>query len=153
MKIPPSYLTKGKNKVCKPKRSLYGLKQASQQWYAKLSLSLISFGFIQSRADYSLITKQYGLSFSALLVHVDIVVASNDSHHVLDLKQFLDTKFKMKDVGSLKYFLGLEVARNPTGIQVCQRKYALDILHDSGLLGCKPSSTTMDSNLKLLKDE
>ncbi|KAF5451224.1 hypothetical protein F2P56_026344 [Juglans regia] len=154
MKIPPGYLIKVKDKVCKLKRSLYGLKQASRQCYAKFSSSLISFGFIQSRANYSLFTKQVGLSFIALLAYVDdIVVAPNYSQAVLDLKQFLDTKFKIKDLGSLKYFLGLEIARNPTGIQVCQCKYALDILHDSGLLGCKSSSTPMDSNLKLSKDE
>ncbi|XP_035539660.1 uncharacterized mitochondrial protein AtMg00810-like [Juglans regia] len=154
MKMPPGYSIPNKEKVCKLKKSLYGLKQASRQWYAKFSSSLLQYGFNQSRADYTLFTKGSGPSFIALLVYVDdIIVATNDLKDVSDLKEFLATKFKIKDLGCLKYFLGLEVARNPTGIQICQRKYTLDILNDAGLLGCKPSLIPMDPNIKLCKDE
>ncbi|KAF5468194.1 hypothetical protein F2P56_012368 [Juglans regia] len=154
MKIPPGYSVQGKNKVCKLNKSLYGLKQASRQWYAKFSSSLLQFGFAQSRADYSLFTKRSGSSFLALLVYVDdIVVASNDPHGISALKAFLESKFKIKDLGTLKYFLDLEVARNSTGIQLCQRKYCLDILDDAGLTSCKPNSIPMDPKLKLTKDE
>ena len=154
MQPPPGYLVKGETKVCKLKKSLYGLKQASRQWYAKFSSSLLSYGFTQSHSDYSLFVKKTDTSFMALLVYVDdIIVASNDNHAISQLKEFLSTQFKIKDLGSLKYFLGLEVARNSHGIQVCQRKYALDILADSGLIGCKPAKVPMDQNTKLLKDD
>ena len=61
----------------------------------------------------------------------------------------LDNAFKIKDLGDLRYYLGFEVARKPTGINLCQRKYALDILSDDGMLGSKPVSTPSDYATKL----
>jgi len=57
--------------------------------------------------------------------------------------------FKLKILGSLQYFLGLEVAKSSKGIILAQRKYALSLLEDTGFLGCKPSYLPMDPNLKL----
>ncbi|XP_035545938.1 uncharacterized mitochondrial protein AtMg00820-like [Juglans regia] len=68
----------------------------------------------------------------------DIIIAGNCSFSIASLKCFLNTQFKLKDLGCLRYFLGLEVAKSSKGIHLCQRKYALDILVDSMTLGSKP---------------
>ncbi|XP_022887310.1 uncharacterized protein LOC111403142 [Olea europaea var. sylvestris] len=91
--------------------------------------------------------------FTALLGYVDdIVVASNSIDCINSLKVFLNTEFKIKDLGALRYFLGIEVARSIKGIHLCQRKYTLDILADSGTLGSKPAKLPMDRNIKLSKE-
>ena len=109
-------------------------------------------GFVLSKADYLLFTRQQGESFIALLVYVDdVLIASNDKDKVDQFKVLLDQKFKLKDLGYLKLFLGLEVARIDKGIALCQRKYALEVLSDAGMLGCIPSKVPMEQNLKLSK--
>ncbi|XP_073067135.1 uncharacterized protein [Primulina eburnea] len=154
MLLPPGYHSKGvilpTNAVCKLHKSLYGLKQASRQWFSKFSSTLLTIGFIQSHADSSLFIRSQGNVFLALLVYVDdIVIATNDEKEAVDLKIFLDSHFKLKDLGNLKYFLGIEVARSSRGISICQRHYALQLLTEAGLLGCKSRSTPLDTNLKL----
>ncbi|CAI9759851.1 unnamed protein product [Fraxinus pennsylvanica] len=162
MEIPPRYSADQTSephnnetlKVCKLNKSLYGLKQASRQCYSKLSFFIIEQGFQQSKADYSLFTGSTGDSFTAILVYVDdIIIAGSNVKIINSLKDLLDAKFKIKDLGNLKYFLGIEVARSNKGIQICQRKYALDILSDSGTIGVTPAKIPFDQNAKLSKDE
>ncbi|RVW23497.1 Retrovirus-related Pol polyprotein from transposon RE1 [Vitis vinifera] len=68
---------------------------------------------------------------------------------IINLKKYLSEEFEVKDLGNLKYFLGMEVARSRKGIVVSQRKYILDLLKETGMLGCKPIDTPMDSQKKL----
>ena len=85
-----------------------------------------------------------------LLAYVDdVLVAYNDKDEIGKFKVILDEKFKLKDLGDLKYFLGLEVARSDKSIALCQRKYTLKFLNDAGLLRCKPTKTPMEQNLRL----
>ena len=87
-----------------------------------------------------------------MLIYVDdFLVASNSIDSIASLRTFLSSKFKIKDLGCLRYFLGLEIARSSQGIHICQRKYALDILADSGMLGCKPLRLPMDQHFKISK--
>lgn len=118
--------------VCKLHKSLYGLKQAFR---TKFSQSLLTFGFTQSKSDYTLFTKGTGSSFIALLVYVDDIIIASPSHSVIDShKTFLKTQLKLKDLGCLKYFPGLEITRSKAGISLCQRQYALQLLEDTGFL-------------------
>ncbi|CAM8997452.1 unnamed protein product [Rhodiola kirilowii] len=152
MVLPPGHLShlKSQGKVCRLKKSLYGLKQASRQWFSKFSDALISFGFRQSLHDYSLFTYEVGEVFLILLVYVDdVVITGTCSSMIAKVKTFIHDAFKIKDLGLLKFFLGIEVARSDSGVFINQRKYALDLLNDAGLLGCKPSTIPMDTKHKL----
>lgn len=138
------------NAVLKLQKSLYGLKQASRQWYLKFSTTLMNLGFKKSQADHTLFIHMTGNVYIALLVYVDdIVIAGNNDAAIEELKKDLAKAFKLRDLGPLKYFLGLEIARSSKGISVCQRKYSLELLEDTGLLGCRPSSIPMEPSLKL----
>ncbi|CAH9102403.1 unnamed protein product [Cuscuta epithymum] len=68
---------------------------------------------------------------------------------IVAFKRFLAGTFPVKDLGIMKYFLGIEIARNPTEIFLCQRKYVLDILSETGLTGARPVSFPMVQNHKL----
>lgn len=65
------------------------------------------------------------------------------------LKQCLVKEFEIKDLGQLRYFLGMEIARSKKGIVVSQRKYTLDLLKETGTSGFKPADTPIEANVKL----
>ncbi|MCI24778.1 retrovirus-related Pol polyprotein from transposon TNT 1-94, partial [Trifolium medium] len=141
------------NQVCKLIKSLYGLKQASRKWYEKLTSLLLAHKYQQSTADHSLFIKRENSQFTLLLVYVDdVIVAGNSLTEIQSIKSILHSAFKIKDLGQLNYFLGLEVAHFSLGISLCQHKYCLDLLSDSGLLASKPLSTPSDPSIKLHQD-
>ncbi|GJR84608.1 ribonuclease H-like domain-containing protein [Tanacetum coccineum] len=147
MKPPEGYFPSD-NKVCRLKRSLYGLKQAPGQWNVKLTSTLIENGFSQSKSDYSIYTKSDKGVFLALLVYVDdIIITGNNVSEIEKFKVFLKSKFMIKDLGKLKYFLGIEIVDIGKGICLNQRKYVLDLLSDYGMLACKPAKTPLPSKL------
>ena len=117
MTPPPGYSKQTDARVCHLQKSLYGLKQASHNWFSKLSSVLLTAGFAQSQADHSLFTCHRGQSFTLILIYVDdILLAGNDLSDINNFKAMLAQRFKLKDLDQLKYFLGLEIARFPTGI-------------------------------------
>ncbi|CAN0830524.1 Retrovirus-related Pol polyprotein from transposon RE1 [Linum grandiflorum] len=152
MKVPPGLVVDSTipNPVCKLHKSLYGLKQASRQWFTKLSDQLDAAGYVQSKVDPSLFTKTSGANFTAVLIYVDdLIVGGTDLLEIQTVKKVLHDSFKIKDFGDLKFFLGLEVARSQAGIHLSQRKYTLEILDEASLLDAKPVTAPMDYKLQL----
>lgn len=77
------YVSSNSKLVYKLHKSLYGLRQASRQWYSKLSHILLQLGFTQCKSDYSLLTHGSGLPFVALLVNVDDIIITGPSASVI----------------------------------------------------------------------
>jgi len=82
MTLPPGFCSADLNKVYKLQKSLYGLKQAPRQWFAKLSSTLLNYGFLQSYADYSLFTYKKGDVYVTLLIYVDDLVLTGNNPKV-----------------------------------------------------------------------
>ncbi|RVX11314.1 Retrovirus-related Pol polyprotein from transposon RE2 [Vitis vinifera] len=123
MEQPPGFVAQGESGlVCRLRRSLYGLKQSPRAWFSRFSSVVQEFGMLRS----------------------------SDQDGIQKLKQHLFTHFQTKDLGKLKYFLGIEIAQSSSGVVLSQRKYALDILEETGMLDCKPVDTPMDPNVKLV---
>lgn len=72
---------------------------------------------------------------------------------IYDLKSVLQQSFRMKDLGAVKYFLGIELARSEYGIHLCQQKYVLELISESSFSSAKPRKTLMEVNLKLANTE
>lgn len=147
IKLPPGFRTKDKNQVCRLHKSLYGLRQAPRCWFAKLTTALKEYGFVQSVKDYSLFFYKKGPTRLHILIYVDDLLITGTSLAVInEFKDYLSSCFRMKNLGVLKYFLGIEVARNSSGMYLSQRKYTLYIISEMGLLGARPASHPIEQN-------
>jgi hypothetical protein len=139
--------------VCKLQRAIYGLKQSPRAWYARLSARLFQLGFLPSKADTSLfIYNQRGVQIFMLVYVDDIVIAGSTAAVVDGLVRSLSNTFPIKDLGTLEYFLGLEVSYNSGGMTLVQRKYAIDLLHRLNMENCNPTATPMIPTERLARD-
>jgi len=151
MEIPPGFSKDGiAEKVCRLKKSLYGLKQSPRAWFDRFRCALCGMGYKQCNGDHTVFYRHSGRRITILAVYVDdIIITGDDEVEVKRLKENLSKEFEVKDLGQLRYFLGIEVARSQKGILLTQRKYVLDLLNETGMLGCRPASYPIDPNHKL----
>lgn len=150
MKLPQGYKKGKTGQVCKLVCSLYGLKQASREWNLEFCKKLFEFGFTHSHSDHCLFIKGSGSTFICLLVYVDDVLLTSPMQSLIDeVRDYLHAQFTIKDLGSAKFFLGIEIARSEAGTVLCQRKYILDIISQAGLLECRSVSTPLPAGLVL----
>lgn len=114
---------------------------------------VIHHGYIQITSDHSLFVKKNVYLFRILFVYVDGVIFARDSLAKFQhMKNIIHEAFKTKDLGILKYILGLEVAHSKQEISPYQRKYCTDLLTYSRFLGSKPATTSFDPSIKLCHD-
>ena len=107
----------------------------------------------KSKSYHSVFYKNSSSGIILLVVYVDdIVITRSDSKGILSLKSFLHNQFHTKDLGMLKYFLGVDAMRSKQGIMLSQQRYVLDLLSKTGKLGAKPCSTPMTPNVLITKE-
>jgi len=112
-----------KGNVLRLKKAIYGLKQSPRAWYNKLSTTLNGRGFKKSELDHTLFTLMTPSGMVALLVYVDdISITGSDKEGIKATKEFLKSMFEIKDLGEMKYFLGIEICRSKEGLFMSQRK-------------------------------
>jgi hypothetical protein len=100
---------------CKLKKSIYGLKQVSRQWYIKFDEVIRSLSFSENIVDNCIYVKFKGKDFTILVLYADdILLASSDKNMLYETKSFLSSNFDMKDLGDASYVLGIEIHRDRT---------------------------------------
>ncbi|KAH9657534.1 hypothetical protein KPL70_023118 [Citrus sinensis] len=154
MTQPEGYVDSEKpNHVCLLKRSLYGLKQSPRQWYLRFDEFMLSHGYLRCSFDccvyYKLISSNL---YIYLLLYVDdMLVAYKSREEIAVLKSLLSSEFEMKDLGSAKKILGMEIKRDRSkGIMfLSQEKYLKRVLETFGMTSCKPVMTPIATHFKL----
>jgi hypothetical protein len=118
MEIPPRFVNEQTvGKICKIKKSLYGLKQSPRAWFDRFRHAVCGMGYSQCNADHTVFFKHKGSSITILAIYVDdIVITGDDVEEIKWLKEKLGKAFEIKDMGLLRYFLGIEIARSSKGI-------------------------------------
>jgi Reverse transcriptase (RNA-dependent DNA polymerase) len=157
MSQPPNYESNdSKQMVYKLKKSIYGLKQASRQWYFKFHQVIISFGFEPNLVDECIYHKFSGSKFVFLILYVDdILLASNDKNMMHETKKFIFKHFDMKDLDKASYVLGLKIHRdrNKDILELSQQAYIDKVLKRYGMKNCKSGNTIVAKGDKFSLDQ
>jgi hypothetical protein len=151
LEIPPGFTTdQTKGKVLKLKKSLYGLKQSLRAWFDRFRHAMCSMWYKQCNIDHTIFYHHSRNLVTILAVYVDdMIITCNDAVEIARLNKNISKEFEVKDLGQLRYFLGIEIARSPEGIVLSQQKYVLDLLNETCMIGCRPAPTPIEQNHKL----
>ncbi|GJV40751.1 retrotransposon protein, putative, ty1-copia subclass [Tanacetum coccineum] len=144
------------NRVCKLKRSIYGLKQASRQWNKHFDDEIKKFGFTQNRDEPCVYLKASGSNVTFLILYVDdILIMGHNIPMLQDVKSYLGKCFAMKDLGEAAYILGIQIYRDRSRwlIGLCQSAYIEKILKRFHMENSKRGSIPMQDKLRLSKSQ
>jgi transposase InsO family protein len=138
------------NHVCHLRKAIYGLKQAPRAWFSRLSNKLLQLGFVASKADSSLfIIRRHDYCMFILIYVDDIILTGSSTAAIESLLVQLQLEFAVKDLGSLKYFLGVEVIPVSNGILLSQQRYIISLLQRANMVTAKPITSPMSSAHRL----
>nr|GEZ64682.1 hypothetical protein [Tanacetum cinerariifolium] len=150
--VNPKYL----NRVCKLKRFIYGLKQASRKWNKRFDEEIKKFGFTQNHDEPCVNLKASGSNITFLILYVDdILIMGNSIPMLQSVKTYLGRCFDMKDLGEAAYILGIKIYRDRSSrlIGLCQSAYIKKILKRYCMKNSKRGSILMQEKLKLSKSQ
>ena len=152
LKQPPGFQIN--NQVYRLKKSLYGLKQAARVWNSTIHQVFIENNFEQSQIDKCLYIKHSGSKFCYIIIHVDdILIAGSDTDIVNQIQVKLSNKFQIKDLGHIKYFLGIQIKQDKNGDYfINQESYIDKIIEESKLSDAKPSKFPLDTGYYKLQN-
>ena len=153
---PRGYEIEGKEHlVYKLHKALYGLKQAPRAWFSRIEGHFIKEGFQKCDSEQTLFTKKNAAG-KIIIVSIyvdDLIFTGDDKNMMCDFKNSMMREFDMTDLGSMRFFLGIEVLQQADGIFIYQRNYALEILKRFGMLESNEVSSPIIPGFKINKDE
>ena len=111
---PEGFIVQGQeNLVCKLRKSLYDLKQASRQWYKKFDIFMHRVGFKRCETDHCYYVKSFDNSYIILLLYVnDMLIVRSSIKEINNLNKQLSKQFAMKDLGTTKQIFGMRIIRD-----------------------------------------
>lgn len=142
---PEGYEEASDGLVHKLEKSVCGLKQSGQNWNRVLHNCLNEYGFAQNQADYRVYAKESNNEKVIFIIWVDdlIIAATNDTI-LREVKEILAGRFKMKDLGRLRHFLGIDTDQSDGCIKMTQEKYTNKILEHFKMQNCRSRETPCD---------
>lgn len=138
----------GQQKVWRLNKSLYGLKQSGRNWNQVLREFLVHEGFVQSQTDQCLFVRHDDEGCVYILFWVDdIIVAASDDVLMTQVKASLSARFRMKDLGILKWFLGIEFQHTEGKITMSQKQYVEKVLDRFDMSQCNSKTAPCDEGV------
>ena len=146
------------NKVCKLRKSLYGLKQSARCWNDKIDSYLKSAGYKQNTADPCIYYRTETVNEKQIIVIMavyvdDTVIMSNDIDVLQSQKVKISQRFSMDDRGEVHYILGMEVKRDRENrvMTICQKSYLESVIARFRMQNCNPVSTPLETGKRFTK--
>ena len=139
MNQPQGFIMPGnENKVCKLIKSLYGLKQAPKQWHQKFDEVVLSSGYVLNQADKCVYSKfdESGKGVIICLYVDDMLIFGTDQNQVDLTKEFLSSRFSMKDMGEADVILGIRIKHESKRISISQSHYIVKVLRKFNYSDC-----------------